>query len=137
MSYYIANIICTFCHSAFILRNIYMVLCISNSSLKYFMDTPIYLFFCWWTFTSFTSSLFLHMTLLSFLVQIYYNIYGRASLGFIPTCGLMGICVFSSLGDQIAPQSGCTSSGYESTIFPTSLPTLHMMSFLFWSIWWV
>ena len=45
-------------------------------------------------------------------------------------CGLLGICVFTSLGDQIAPLTDCTSSGYESIILSTPLPTVNNMSFL-------
>lgn len=44
-------------------------------------------------------------------------------------CGLLGICVFTSLGDQIAPLTDCTSSGYESIILSTPLPIVNM-SFL-------
>lgn len=42
----------------------------------------------------------------------------------------MSRCVFSLLNDSIALQSGYTSSRYESTIFPTSLPVLNIISFL-------
>lgn len=42
-----------------------------------------------------------------------------------PPCRLLGICVFTSLDDQTAPLTDCTSSGYENIILSTPLPTVN------------